>query len=54
MIDIPSHSSIEDRIDLARRMKEEMEMDSKVEMLVDNMEDLEAKLLTPGQLLGYP
>ena len=39
MIDIPSHSSIEDRIDLARRMKEEMEMDSKVEMLVDNMED---------------
>ena len=39
MIDIPSHSSIEDRIDLARRMKEEMEIDSKVEMLVDNMED---------------
>jgi len=39
VIDIPSHSSIEDRIDLARRMKEEMEIDSKVEMLVDNMED---------------
>ena len=39
MIDIPSHSSLEDRIELARRMKEEMKMDSKVEVLVDNMED---------------
>ena len=39
MIDIPSHSSLEDRIELASRMKEEMEMDLKVEVLVDNMED---------------
>jgi len=39
VIDIPSHSSLEDRIELARRMKEEIEMDSKVEVLVDNMED---------------
>ena len=39
VIDIPSHSSLEDRIELARRMKEEMKMDSKVEVLVDNMED---------------
>ena len=36
MIDIPSHSSLEDRIEVARRMKEEMEIDSHVEVLVDN------------------
>jgi len=39
VIDIPSHSSLEDRIELASRMKEEMEIDLKVEVLVDNMED---------------
>ena len=39
MIDIPSHSSLEDRIKVARRMKEEMEIDSRVEVLVDSMED---------------
>ena len=39
MIDIPSHSSLEDRIEVARRMKEEMGFDSKVEVLVDGMED---------------
>ena len=39
MIDIPSHSSLEDRIKVARRLKEEMEIDSKVEVLVDDVED---------------
>ena len=39
MIDIPSHSSLEDRIEVARRMKEEMEIDSRVEVLVDGIED---------------
>ena len=39
MIDIPSHNGIEERIDVARRMKEEMEIDSKVEVLVDDMDD---------------
>ena len=39
MIDIPSHNNIEERIDVARRMKEEMEIDSNVEVLVDNMDD---------------
>jgi len=39
VIDIPSHSSLEDRIEVAWRIKEEMEIDSKVEVLVDNMED---------------
>jgi len=39
VIDIPSHSSLEGRIDVARRMKDEMKINSKVEVLVDNMED---------------
>ena len=39
MIDIPSHSGLEERIDVARRLREEMGMDSSVEVLVDNMED---------------
>ena len=39
MIDIPSHSSLEDRIEVARRMKEEMGFDSNVEVLVDGMDD---------------
>ena len=39
MIDIPTHSSLEDRIKVARRLKEEMEIDSKVEVLVDDLED---------------
>ena len=39
MIDVPSHSSLEDRMEVAMRMKEEMEIDSKVEVLVDDMED---------------
>jgi len=39
VIDIPSHSSLEDRIEVARRMKEEMGFDSNVEVLVDGMED---------------
>jgi hypothetical protein len=39
VIEIPSHSSLEDRIKVARRLKEEMEIDSKVEVLVDGMED---------------
>jgi len=39
VIDIPSHTSLEDRIEVARRIKEEMEIDPKVEVLVDNMDD---------------
>jgi len=39
VIDIPSHSSLEERIEVARRMKEEMGFDSNVEVLVDGMED---------------
>ena len=39
MIDIPSHNSILERVVAALRMKSEMEIDSKVEVLVDNMED---------------
>jgi len=39
VIDIPSHSSLEDRIEVARRMKEEMGIDSNVEVLVDGMDD---------------
>ena len=39
MIDLPSHSSLEDRLEAARRMKEEMGINSWVEILVDNMED---------------
>jgi len=39
VIDIPSHNSIKERIDVARRMKEEMEVDANVEVLVDNMDD---------------
>ena len=39
MIDIPSHNNIEERIEVARKMKEEMEIDSNIEVLVDNMED---------------
>jgi len=39
VIDIPSHSSLEDRIKVASKMKEEMEINSKVEVLVDGMED---------------
>ena len=39
VIDIPSHNTIEERIAVAKKMKEEMEIDSNVEVLVDNMED---------------
>ena len=39
VIDIPSHNNIEERIEVARKMKEEMEIDSNIEVLVDNMED---------------
>merc|ERR1712037_265609 len=39
VIDIPSHSSLEERIEVARRMKEEMGIDSNVEVLVDGMDD---------------
>ena len=39
MIDIPSHNTIEERIAVAKKMKEEMGIDSSVEVLVDNMED---------------
>jgi len=39
VIDIPSHNNIEERIEVASRMKEEMEIDSNIEVLVDNMED---------------
>ena len=39
MIDIPRHSSLEDRIKVAWKMKEEMAIDSRVEVLVDGMED---------------
>ena len=39
MIDIPSHNTIEERIAVAEKMREEMEIDSNVEVLVDNMED---------------
>ena len=39
MIDIPSHNTIEERIAVAKKMKEEMGIDSNVEVLVDNMED---------------
>jgi len=39
VIDVPSHNTISERIGLAKMMKEEMEIDSKVEVLVDNMED---------------
>jgi len=39
VIDIPSHNTIEERIAVAEKMKEEMGIDSSVEVLVDNMED---------------
>ena len=39
MIDIPSHSGLEERINVARRLRDEMGIDSSVEVLVDNMED---------------
>ena len=39
MIDIPSHNTIEERIAVAEKMREEMGIDSNVEVLVDNMED---------------
>jgi len=39
VIDIPSHNTIEERIAVAKKMKEEMEIDSNIEVLVDNMEN---------------
>jgi len=39
VIDIPSHNTIEERIAVAKKLKEEMEIDSNVEVLVDNMEN---------------
>jgi hypothetical protein len=48
VIDIPSHSSLEDRIEVARRMKEEMGIDSNVEVLVDGMDDAFKRSLRPG------
>ena len=36
VIDIPSHNTIEERIAVAKKMKEEMGIDSNVEVLVDN------------------
>merc|ERR1719507_2962403 len=49
---LPSHSSLEDRIEVARRMKEEMGFDSKVEVLVDGMEDaFNKEFAASGQVL---